>query len=101
MRAVVEAIEASPGDEPERIALREELTKRVRDAVEALPTRYADALEMMYVDDMSSKEISDKLGIGDEATQSLLARARRALKEVCRTSVWTDLMGTEANGSAD
>jgi RNA polymerase sigma-70 factor (ECF subfamily) len=101
LRTLVESIEASPEDEPERVALRNELTSRLRCALDELPGRYADALEMKYVDDMSSREIAEKLGIGDEATQSLLARARRALREVFAASQWSDLRGSEANGFAD
>jgi len=101
LRAAVESIEASSLDEPERAALRDELTARLRCAMEELPQRYADALEMKYVDDMSSKQIAERLGIGDEATQSLLARARRALKGVFTTSGWTDSTGSEINGYAD
>jgi RNA polymerase sigma-70 factor (ECF subfamily) len=101
IRAAVESIEGSEADEPERAALRDEMTQRLRCAFEELPTRYADALEMKYVDDMSSKQIAEHLGLGDEATQSLLARARRALKEVFMASQWTDLNGSESNGSAD
>ena len=98
LRAAVESIEASQLDEPERAALRDELSVRLRCALEELPERYADALEMKYVDDMSSKDIAERLGVGDEATQSLLARARRALKEVFITSGWTDSTGSESNG---
>jgi len=101
LRAAVESIEASPTDEPERAAMREEMTAQLRCALEELPERYADALEMKYVDDMSSKEIAERLGIGDEATQSLLARARRALKEVFATSGWLDMTGNKGNEYAD
>lgn len=101
IRALVESIEGSPDDDPERVMMREDLTMRLWGAMEELPARYADALEMMYVDDMSSKDIAAKLGIGDAAAQSLLARARRALREICKTSIWSDLTGSEANGSAD
>ncbi len=101
LRAVVESIEASSSDDPEHVALRDELNARLRCAMEELPERYADALEMKYVDDMSSKEIAERLGIGDEATQSLLVRARRALRVVFATSGWIDSTGTGINGYAD
>ena len=101
IREAVESIEASAADEPQRAALRDEMTQRLRCALEELPARYADALEMKYIDDMSSKTIAEHLGIGDEATQSLLARARRALKEVFVSSQWAELNGSETNGSAD
>jgi RNA polymerase sigma-70 factor (ECF subfamily) len=102
LQMTVEAIEASPADEPERAALRRELIARLHSALDELPEHYAVALELKYVDELGSKEIAARLGIGDEATQSLLARARRALREVCRTSIWTDLNADETtNGSAD
>ncbi len=101
LRDIVESIEGSQDDEPEGIALRNELSARLRGALEELPDRYADALEMKYVDDLSSKQIAEKLGIGDEATQSLLARARRALKDVLTATEMADLRGWEGNGSAD
>jgi RNA polymerase sigma-70 factor, ECF subfamily len=93
LRAIVESIEASRSSEPEHAVLRLELTKQLRRALEELPARYADALEMKYVDDLSSKEIAEHLGIGDEATQSLLARARRALREVFATTEWSEIHG--------
>jgi len=93
LRDLVDSIEAAPTSEPEHTMLREELTLRLRSALEELPDRYADALEMKYVDDMSSKEIAEQLGIGDEATQSLLARARRALRGVFAATEWSDIHG--------
>jgi RNA polymerase sigma-70 factor (ECF subfamily) len=102
LRAAVDAIEASPEDEPERVALRRELSARLHAALDELPEHYAAALEMKYVDELGSKDIAARLGIGDEAAQSLLARARRALREVCETSPWNDRERAErANGSAD
>ena len=90
LRAAVEAIEASPSDEPERVALRRELIERLHAALDELPDRYAAALEMKYVDELGSKEIAARLDIGDEAAQSLLARARRALREICETKLRID-----------
>jgi RNA polymerase sigma-70 factor (ECF subfamily) len=93
LRDLVESIEAAPTSEPEQAMLREELTLRLRSALDELPDHYADALEMKYVDDMSSKEIAEQLGIGDEATQSLLARARRALRGVFAATEWSEIHG--------
>ena len=99
LRATVEAIEAAATDEPEHAALRGELIARVHAALDELPEHYAAVLEMKYVDELGSKEIGTRLGIGDEAAQSLLARARRALREVCKTSLWVDLNAEVTNGS--
>jgi RNA polymerase sigma-70 factor (ECF subfamily) len=93
LREWVDSIEASPATEPEHSALREELTRHLRQALDELPDRYATALELKYVDDLSSKEIAELLGIGDEATQSLLARARRALRDVFAANEWSEIHG--------
>jgi RNA polymerase sigma-70 factor, ECF subfamily len=82
-RAVVESLEAPASDEPETAARRSELIAIVQTALDQLPTRYANALELKYVDGFSAKEIAERMGIGDEAVQSLLARARRSFREVC------------------
>ena len=49
--------------------------------------------------DIAVHNLLQHLGIGDEAAQSLLARARRALREVCKTSLWVDLNAEVTNGS--
>jgi RNA polymerase sigma-70 factor (ECF subfamily) len=87
LRAVVESLEAPPPDEPESFAKRAELISMVQMALDQLPGRYADALELKYLEGFSSKEIADQLGIGDTAAQSLLARARRAFREVCTVAL--------------
>lgn len=83
LRALVEAIEAPEALEPEVAASRAELTSLVQLALDQLPERYAMALEMKYARGHSSREIGQMLGIGDEAAQSVLARARRAFRDVC------------------
>jgi RNA polymerase sigma factor (sigma-70 family) len=49
-------------------------------ALNALPERYALALEAKYGDGLSVKEIGDLLGLTPIATQSLLARARELFR---------------------
>jgi RNA polymerase sigma-70 factor (ECF subfamily) len=83
LKAVVESLEAPDSGEPEAVGRRNELIGLVQLALDQLPERYARALELKYIEGFSSKEIAHRLGIGDEATQSLLARARRAFREVC------------------
>ena len=51
-------------------------------ALDRLPARYGDVLEWKYVEGHSVKEIARRLDIGTEATQSLLARAKRAFADV-------------------
>jgi RNA polymerase sigma-70 factor (ECF subfamily) len=97
LRAAVESLEAPAVDEPESAARRSELIARVQMALDQLPARYADALELKYLEGFSSKEIANRLGIGDEAVQSLLARARRSLLEICSIALTLD---TDFGGQA-
>lgn len=91
LRAVVESLEAPAADEPETAAHQAELVAMVQMALDQLPARYADALELKYFDGFSSKEIAGRLGIGDAAVQSLLARARRSLREICSVGITMNL----------
>ncbi len=54
---------------------------RVRQAVEALPDRQRAALELCTFQDRTNIEAAEILGVSVEAVESLLARARRALKK--------------------
>ncbi len=53
----------------------------VHRALDRLPPHYADALEWKYIQGHSVAEIGSRLGIGNSAAQSLLARARLAFRE--------------------
>lgn len=97
LRAVVESLEAPTADEPETAARRSELVATVQMALDQLPAQYADALELKYLEGFSSKDIASRLGIGDEAVQSLLARARRAFREICSVGL---LNGTNDDQAA-
>ncbi len=65
-------------------------------ALDRLPAKYGDVLEWKYVEGHSVKEISAKLDIGAEATQSLLARAKRAFADVY--SSMNKAIDNESNG---
>ena len=82
LRSVVESIEMDQHS-PEADTRRIELISLVQLALDQLPEHYASALELKYIEGFSSREIAKQLHISDEATQSLLARARRAFREVC------------------
>ena len=49
--------------------------------LDALPHSYAQALEAKYADGLSVEEVAQLLGLSTIATQSLLARARKAFRE--------------------
>ncbi len=81
VRAALESIEAPVTDDPLHGADRAELARLVHAVLDRLPHRYGEALEWKYVEGRSVEEIGERLGIGQTAAQSLLARARIAFRE--------------------
>ncbi|MGY8794833.1 MAG: RNA polymerase sigma factor, partial [Woeseiales bacterium] len=72
---------------PESAQRRDEIARFVRVTLEHLPSRYARALELKYVQGYSVKEISASLSITEKAVESTLSRARVAFKERFK-SIW-------------
>ena len=68
-----------------------DLTRRVDAAVQALPERQRLALTLFHYEGLSQIEVGSMLGISDEAVESLLARARRALKATLKND-WQALL---------
>ncbi|WP_187276432.1 RNA polymerase sigma factor [Parahaliea maris] len=83
LSAVVEALASESEASPEWQRRRQEVTQLVQLTLDQLPEHYATALELKYIEGFSSLEIGSRLGLSDAATQSLLARARRAFREIC------------------
>lgn len=82
VRAAVDSFRAPEQMSPERHYRRVELLRLIQVALDKLPPKYGDVLEWKYIEGHSIKEISGRLNIGVEATQSLLARAKKAFAEV-------------------
>jgi RNA polymerase sigma-70 factor (ECF subfamily) len=82
VRAAVEALTAPASDDPENNFRRLETVRLIQVALDQLPTHYGNALEWKYVYGFSVEEIAEKLGVGVEAAQSVLARAKRSFQEV-------------------
>ncbi len=80
--AAVDSYQAPQEESPERQAERFEGLRLIQVALDRLPARYGNVLEWKYIEGYSVKEISEKLQLGHEATQSLLARAKRAFGDV-------------------
>lgn len=80
IRAALESMRGEV-DGPEHVAMRREIADLVHAALDELPQRYALALEWMYLDGASMKEIAARLGATPKAVESLLTRARGALRE--------------------
>ncbi len=82
IQAAVDSFQAPQSDNPEQNYQRAELVRLIQVALEQLPPKYGDVLEWKYIDGYSVNEIAVKLELGNEATQSLLARAKRAFSDV-------------------
>ena len=72
---------------PEKSQSDDEVARFVRVTLEYLPTRYARALEMKYIQGCSVDEIGESLNISSKAAESILSRARDAFREGFR-SLW-------------
>ena len=82
IQAAVDSFQTPIEDSPERLYQREQSMRLIQVALDRLPAKYGDILEWKYIEGHSVQEISVKLEIGAEATQSLLARAKRAFADV-------------------
>ena len=96
VQAAVDSFQAPMDDSPERHYQRAEALRLIQVALDRLPPKYGDVLEWKYVEGHTVREIAARLDIGTEATQSLLARAKRAFADVY-TSMHGAL-GKRANG---
>jgi len=84
--AAMEAIEAPPTTDPQHAYNAAATQQLIWSVLDRLPERYGDVLEWKYIEGNSVEEIGAKLGLGQIAAQSLLARARTAFKEILRTA---------------
>ena len=96
IQSVVDSFQAPVEDSPERQYQRVEALRLIQVTLDRLPAKYGNVLEWKYVEGHSVKEISARLEIGTEATQSLLARAKRAFADVYSTL--SDAVNEQANG---
>lgn len=85
VQAAVDSFQAPDSSNPEQNFERTERIRLIQVALDRLPARYGNVLEWKYVEGRSTKEIAQQLELGTEATQSLLARAKRAFAEVYST----------------
>jgi RNA polymerase sigma-70 factor, ECF subfamily len=81
VRASLESMEWASETEPEAERQRDELAALVHAALDYLPRRYAQVLELKYLEDMSVEKIAERLGVTAVTVQSLLARARGAFRD--------------------
>ena len=82
VQAAIDSFEDTADDGPERHLQRAESLRLIQVALDRLPPRYGNVLEWKYIEGHSVRDIAARLDLGVEATQSLLARARRAFADV-------------------
>ncbi len=85
LQAAVDSFQTPFEENPEAQYLRLEKLRLIQVALDKLPAKYGNVLEWKYVQGHSVREISTRLNMGQEATQSLIARAKRAFADVYTT----------------
>ena len=85
VRGALESLDGFREPSPETGYARSQRARLIQVALDRLPAHYGDALEWKYVYGYTTREIAQRLGLGQEAAQSLLARARRAFHEAYST----------------
>lgn len=70
---------------------QDDLAGRVDAVLRGLPERQRQALVLFHYEGMSQAEVGKVLGVSDEAVESLLSRARRAMREKLNAE-WRQLL---------
>lgn len=99
IQAVIDAFTAPEGESPAQAYQRQEAARLIQVALDRLPARYGDALEWKYIEGRSVREIAGRLGLSAEAAQSLLARAKRAFREVYGAMAERVMTPASSNGT--
>lgn len=93
VQAIVDSLSSPLADTPEASYRRTESIRLIQIAMDRLPANYGNVLEWKYIEGHSVVDIAERLSIGNEAAQSLIARAKRAFAEAYRTL--TDAMDSQ------
>jgi RNA polymerase sigma-70 factor (ECF subfamily) len=65
---------------PEALALRADEAARVHAALETLPSKYRDVLELYYISDLRYRDIARELDIPIGTVKTYISRAKRRLR---------------------
>jgi RNA polymerase sigma-70 factor (ECF subfamily) len=74
------------GDDPERLAVRQDETELVHRALATLPVEYREVIVLRELEDMSYKDVAAVAGIPMGTVMSRLSRARRLLCTAVRAA---------------
>jgi RNA polymerase sigma-70 factor (ECF subfamily) len=84
LRGRIESELADPAADPSRGPEEQEFAQLLREVLDGLPGRYGDVLEWKYLEDMSVEQIAERLHASFESAQSMLQRARGALRSALK-----------------
>lgn len=85
IREVLDALVLPAGNDTARQYEKHEVCRLIQVALDRLPPKYGDALELKYIEGYSVKEVAQRMNLSPEATQSMLARARNSFREIYST----------------
>ncbi len=83
---------ASDDDLQHTVEAREEV-KRVRQAIQALPQRYRQVIEMAFFENLPYGEIARRLGMAEGTVKTQISRARERLRKQLATLEHTTRIG--------
>ena len=86
--------ERGVGAEQLQVLDEQELSKRVAMALQQLPDRQRLALVLFHFDGLRQNDIADVMSLSQDAVESLIARARRKLKQLLKDE-WRALLPQE------
>jgi RNA polymerase sigma-70 factor (ECF subfamily) len=69
------------GASPEQQLAELQHQRRLREALAALPERQREALTLFHFEGLSQQQAAQVIGVSEDALESLLARARRSLRQ--------------------
>lgn len=81
VRSALESLLSASNHDPSVAAYQAELGRLVKVALDHLPALYADSLECKYVHGYSVREIANRIGKSEKATESILTRARAKFRD--------------------
>lgn len=79
--------EASPMDQPDARAMREEMRRLIEARIDALPDSYRAVFVLRAVEELSVEETATSLGIPEATVRSRFFRARNLLREALSLDV--------------
>lgn len=94
-----EAVTIDPAHDPSLHAEASSLRASIERALEQLPHRLRAVIELRDLEDLSHREIAERLGISESATKVRLHRARRTLRRLLPASL-DDVDETDAESSS-